>query len=137
MFRCQISRHLLRRATTIQPRLHPRTLSTTPISFYPRKDSQDKDSINTSSNEYSKSGSDDAAATSQAAFDSSTTSPEKAERTAEAEQDGNSLNVSPGNPEVSKPRDEQEGGAEASPKGKGDAQSGKGSAKKAGGGKSG
>ena len=43
---------------------------------YPRKDSQDKDSINTDATEYSKSGTDDAAAQQEeAAFDPEKTDP--------------------------------------------------------------
>lgn len=43
---------------------------------YPRKDSQDRDSLNPRSTEYSKSGSDDAAAASNTAFDPEKTAPE-------------------------------------------------------------
>ncbi|KAF5870483.1 uncharacterized protein Bfra_009871 [Botrytis fragariae] len=54
-----------------------RTFISTPISLLPRKDSQHKDSIDTTPTEYSKSGSDDAAAREEsAAFDPSITSPE-------------------------------------------------------------
>lgn len=43
---------------------------------YPRKDSQDKDSINTEATEYSKSGTDDASARqSDTAFDPDVTGP--------------------------------------------------------------
>ncbi|KAF1953100.1 hypothetical protein CC80DRAFT_166315 [Byssothecium circinans] len=139
MFRCQLSRHFLRPTSATNFRtssFHPRCLSTTPATCFPRKNTQDKDSIDTSSNEYSKSGSDDAAASSNAAFDSSKTSPESAEKTAEHEQGAsNSLNVSPGNPDVSKPRGAQEGGSQGSPKTGSD--TGKGSAPKSGGDKSG
>ena len=45
---------------------------------YPRKDSQDKDSINTEATEYSKSGTDDASARQdEAAFDPNITDPGK------------------------------------------------------------
>jgi hypothetical protein len=45
---------------------------------YPRKGSEDKDSINAEATEYSKSGTDDAAAKQEeAAFDPSTTDPQK------------------------------------------------------------
>jgi hypothetical protein len=55
-----------------------RLLSHSAIRAYPRKDSQDKDSINTEATEYSKSGSDDAAARQEkAAFDPSTTDPQE------------------------------------------------------------
>ncbi|KAF2250340.1 hypothetical protein BU26DRAFT_410949, partial [Trematosphaeria pertusa] len=94
----------------------PRFLSTTPATRYPRKDTMDKDSLNPSSSEYAKSGTDDAAAGSDAAFNPDKTSPEEAEKTAEKESGGNSLNVSPGNQEVSKPRGDEEGGAQGSPR---------------------
>ncbi|KAJ4349498.1 uncharacterized protein N0V89_008114 [Didymosphaeria variabile] len=116
----------------------PRFLSTTAPRFA-SKDTQDKDSLKPRSNEYSKSGSDDAAAHSDAAFDPNKTSPEAAEQTAEAEGKGeggesDALNVSPGNPEVSKPRGAQEGGASEGVRTK---TSGGGSAPKSGGSKSG
>ncbi len=82
---------------------------------YPRKDSQDKDSINTEATEYSKSGSDDQSARNQdAAFDPDVTSPEGEKDAAGKGKGGNPLDVSPANREVSKPRGEQEGGAESS-----------------------
>ena len=50
--------------------------STKSSRFYPRKDSQDKDSINTEATEYSKSGTDDEAARREdAAFDPEITDP--------------------------------------------------------------
>ena len=50
---------------------------------YPRKDSQDKDSIDTEATEYSKSGTDDAAARQEdAAFDPNKTDPEEQMETA-------------------------------------------------------
>ena len=53
-----------------------RFFSTTSSRFYPRKDSQDKDSINTEATEYSKSGTDDEAARREhAAFDPDITDP--------------------------------------------------------------
>jgi hypothetical protein len=55
-----------------------RPFSRTPALPYPRKDSQDKDSIDTEATEYSKSGTDDGAARQdKAAFDPSTTDPQK------------------------------------------------------------
>ncbi|KAF2676156.1 hypothetical protein K458DRAFT_240067, partial [Lentithecium fluviatile CBS 122367] len=94
----------------------PRYLSTT-LAPHARKDTQDKDSLNPQSSEYSKSGDDDAASGAGAAFDPSTTSPEAAEKSNEQESGGNgALNVSPGNPDVSKPRGNQEGGSQGSPK---------------------
>jgi len=127
MFRCPTSRRILQRAFAVQraqtQELHPshptcvspRCFTTSPTSFA-RKDTQEKDSINTSSNEYSKSGSDGDAASSGAAFDPGNTSPEGENKTAEKEGGGNSLDVSPSNPEVSKPRGSEEGGAASSPR---------------------
>ncbi|KAL1297793.1 hypothetical protein AAFC00_006328 [Neodothiora populina] len=89
-----------------------------------RKDTQDKDSLKPEPNEYSKSGSDDAAAAvDKTAFDPDITSPEAEHDSAgqEAKQDSNPLNVSPANQEVSKPRGSTEGGSQSS-----SAQSGKG-----------
>ncbi|KAI9673048.1 MAG: hypothetical protein M1817_003212 [Caeruleum heppii] len=115
--------------------LSPRPLSVSPLRPFsttvparlPRKDSQDKDSINTEATEYSKSGTDDQAAhEDQAAFDPNQTAPETEKQTADQESgvsqrqsaskgsDPNPLEVSPANPEVSKQRDPQEGGAESS-----------------------
>lgn len=55
-----------------------RNLTQTYSFQFPRKDSQDKDSINTEATEYSKSGTDDEAAKQEeAAFDPSKTSPEE------------------------------------------------------------
>jgi len=116
----------------------PRFLSTT-VPRFASKDAQDKDSLKPRSTEYSKSGSDDAAAHSDAAFNPDKTSPESAEKTAQAEGkgeggEGDALNASPGNPDVSKPRDPQEGGASEGVRTK---TSGGGSAPKSGGSKSG
>ncbi|KAG8532836.1 uncharacterized protein KY384_002714 [Bacidia gigantensis] len=116
-----LSRHFALLPVQTRPfsRSHPFT--------YPRKDSQDKDSINTESSEYSKSGTDDAASgrntgAGDTAFDPDVTDPQAEYRNeggnvsdSDARQDSqNPLNVSPANPDVSAPRDEQEGGAEAS-----------------------
>ena len=121
----------LRRTPTLSARL----LSTSrPV--FAAKQTQDKDSLNPISTEYSKSGSDDEAAASDAAFNPNKTSPEAAESTAEKEagSKNNSLNVSPGNPDVSKPNDPGVGGNGGSPRNK---TSGAGGAPKAGGDKSG
>ncbi|GAB7363472.1 hypothetical protein MBLNU230_g3744t1 [Neophaeotheca triangularis] len=102
--------------------LTARPFSQSTLRSYPRKDSQDKDSINTEATEYSKSGTDDqsASATENTAFDPKTTSPEAEHRQANREVGGdesaNPLNVSPANQEVSKPRGQQEGGPEGSSK---------------------
>lgn len=107
-----------------------RLLSTTRLRFA-SKDTQDKESLKPRSNEYSKSGSDDAAASSDAAFNPDKTSPEAAEATAEREAGGkdNSLNVSPGNQKVSEPNDPEVGGHGGAPSKK---SSGGGSAPKNG-----
>ncbi|MCJ1282407.1 hypothetical protein MMC26_001730 [Xylographa opegraphella] len=99
------------------PRLsHPaHPFSTTSRSLYPRADSQHKDSMNTEAQEYAKSGTDvDAANQDNAAFDPSKTDPtEQKEEAGKGKGDSsNPLEVSPANPEVSKQRPEQEGGAE-------------------------
>ncbi|KAH7069693.1 hypothetical protein BKA63DRAFT_87792 [Paraphoma chrysanthemicola] len=135
MFRYQPARTLQRvqrftRASTINARF----LSTTRPTRFPAKDTQDKDSLNPQSTEYSKSGTDDAAASSDAAFNPNTTSPEAAERTAENEEGGNSLNVSPGNEKVSRPNSPGVGGNGGAPDKKA---SGGGSPNKAGGNESG
>ncbi|PVH84183.1 hypothetical protein DL98DRAFT_512589 [Cadophora sp. DSE1049] len=121
---------VFRASRPIPVRIQPFSQST--IRAYPRKDSQDKDSINTEATEYTKSGTDDgAAAQEEAAFDPKTTDPQKEKNIAgEGNEDsGNPLDVSPANPEVSKQRDQTEGGAE---KGVERKQSGGGSPKKAG-----
>lgn len=133
MFRLQPTRSLARVARTQFSQ--PRFLSTT-RPLFARKGAEDKDSINTTSNEYSKSGSDDAAAHTDAAFDPNQTSPEAAEASAEKESGGkdNSLNMSPGNHEASRANDSQIGGAS---QGTNDKASGAGSPNKQGGGSSG
>ncbi|QDS72056.1 hypothetical protein FKW77_002669 [Venturia effusa] len=82
---------------------------------YATKDAQDKDSLKPRSTEYSKSGSDDTAAHNDAAFDPKQTKPETEEKNMGGSSnptEGNPLSVSPGNPQVSKARDPQEGGAQ-------------------------
>ena len=71
--------------TQLRPRLtwQGRPLSATSRSAYPRKDSQDRESINTDATEYSKSGSDDSsAAQERAAFEPGRTDPEEAKQEA-------------------------------------------------------
>lgn len=71
-------------------RLPVRNLTTSPNTLYPRKTSQDKDSIEAESTEYSKSGTDDGAACQeQAAFDPNLTDP-----AAEKEKAGEGMEVS-------------------------------------------
>lgn len=101
-----------------------------------RKNSQDKDSIDTRSYEYVRSGTDDDAVQSDGAFDPSTTKPDEELGRAENHKDGganehNPLDVSPANAEVSKQRPQQEGGAENAPSREG-SQSGGGSPEKGG-----
>jgi len=116
---------------SLKPCILPiRPFTQTTRTAYPRKGSEDKDSINTEATEYSKSGTDDASAKQEeAAFDPSTTDPKTEKNVAGEGQDGNPLEVSPANPEVSKPRGEQEGGAENAGENKA---SGGGSPRKAG-----
>ena len=65
-----------------------RPFSQSPIQLA-RKDTQDKDSLKPEPNEYSKSGSDDAAAAvEQAAFDPNQTRPEQEQATADKESGG-------------------------------------------------
>jgi hypothetical protein len=132
MFRFQPTRALQRLGRPVRPStLSPRFLSTTRARLA-QKDAQDKDSLKPRSTEYSKSGSDDAAASSDAAFNPDKTSPEAAEATAEQEQGGkdNSLNASPGNKDISEPNSPGVGGNGGAPSKK---QSGGGSAPKSGG----
>ncbi|KAB8294037.1 hypothetical protein EYC80_009495 [Monilinia laxa] len=102
-------------------RLNPlplaRPFSYTPPSQLPRKDAQHKDSINTEATEYSKSGTDDAAARQEgAAFDPESTRPEEEmEQAGKGHGEGaNPLEVSPANGEVSRGT---EGGVERSEEG--------------------
>ncbi|KAL8826178.1 MAG: hypothetical protein Q9170_007502 [Blastenia crenularia] len=88
-----------------------------PIVKYPRKDSQDKDSINTEATEYSKSGTDDASARHEdTAFNPDVTDPgdQKDKVGDKTGASNNPLEVSPANHDISKPRDDMEGGAENS-----------------------
>lgn len=86
----------------------------------PKKDSQNKDSINTEATEYSKSATDDEGARQEdAAFNPDITDPQEqkdkaGEGTGGGTDTNNPLDVSPANPEVSKQRGETEGGAENS-----------------------
>ena len=86
MLKSMIAFRLLRHVRTCQPnhlfcQSKPVTrplqcFSTKSLRLYPRKDSQDKDSINTEATEYSKSGTDDEAARREdAAFDPEITDP--------------------------------------------------------------
>ncbi|KAH6629057.1 hypothetical protein C7974DRAFT_393765 [Boeremia exigua] len=129
MFRVQPTRSFARAARIQFPA--PRLISTSRPCFA-KKGAEARDSIDTTSTEYSKSGSDDAAAHTDAAFDPNQTSPEAAEASAEKEAGGkdNSLNASPGNHEISHANDPQVGGAS---QGTNDKPSGAGSPNKQGG----
>lgn len=121
----------LRRPTVSRPAAALRPFSLSSTRLYPRKDSQDRESINTESTEYSKSGSDDSSAAQEdAAFNTDTTSPREEKKKAGQGNEGNPLEVSPANPEISKPSSETEGGAESAPERK--EQSGGGNLKKNG-----
>nr|OQO31815.1 hypothetical protein B0A51_00717 [Rachicladosporium sp. CCFEE 5018] len=111
----------LRRSLLARPAFAAARRSTRPMSQSARlaahKDAQDKDSMKVEPNEYTKSGSDPgAAAVEDAAFSRDKTRPEEQHAAAEKEsgKDGNPLDVSPANQEVSKPRHAQEGGSEGS-----------------------
>lgn len=65
-----------------------RQFQTSPLRSLASKAGQDKDSIDTTSNEYSKSGGDDQAAQESAAFDPSKTSPESESQSAAEESGG-------------------------------------------------
>lgn len=80
-----------------------RSLHSSPRSQFPYKDDQDRESLKPKSTEGSKSGTDQDAAESSAAFDPSTTSPEGAKDKAEGEGNGNPLEASGANQEKSKP----------------------------------
>ncbi|RDW85773.1 hypothetical protein BP5796_04098 [Coleophoma crateriformis] len=72
--------------------LQNRTLFQSAILTYPRKDSQDRESINTDATEYTKSGTDDTAAhEEEAAFDPKITSPEGEKKKAGEGNDQNPL----------------------------------------------
>ncbi|KAI3398967.1 hypothetical protein diail_7994 [Diaporthe ilicicola] len=116
-------RSLLRAPAQARPRqtLAPRQLYLSPAAtaqgFHssprpqlPYKDDQDRESLKPRSTEGSKSGSDNAAAHSGAAFDPSTTSPEGAKKKAEAEGGSNPLEVSGASHEKSKPLGNSGGG---------------------------
>lgn len=65
-----------------------RQFQTSPLRSLASKAGQDKDSIDTTSNEYSKSGGDNQAAQESAAFDPSKTSPESESQSAAEESGG-------------------------------------------------
>lgn len=80
-----LRRSLLATRPRVLPIAAARPFSQAPATFA-RKDTQDKDSLKPEPNEYSKSGSDDAAAAVEgAAFDPQKTSPEEQQATADRE----------------------------------------------------
>ena len=103
------ARHL---STTPSLRAHP---STNPN---PQRSAQeDRDQINTESNEYAKSGTDDVAAgQEEAAFDPNISDPQEAKKKAGEGNEVNPLDASPANPELSRPTEESGGGAGAGKK---------------------
>ncbi|QSZ35978.1 hypothetical protein DSL72_007100 [Monilinia vaccinii-corymbosi] len=128
-------------------RVHPSTRRHRPFSHasplcFPRKDAQDRNSIDTEATEYSKSGGDDAAAReARAAFDPGITRPEGEGEVAGRgkgrgegkEKEGNPLDVSPANQEVSRAtREGEEAGARGSAGDKGGSGSGFGKPEKRG-----
>ena len=76
----------------------------------------DREAVNTESNEYSKTGSDDSAASQKdPAFQPGKTDPESQRASSRPGDGRDPLNVSPANKEISQPRDQQEGGAQGAP----------------------
>ncbi|KAI9791022.1 MAG: hypothetical protein M1816_004589 [Peltula sp. TS41687] len=81
-----------------------------------RVGSEDKDSINREPTEYTGSGTDEQVAeTENAAYDPNSTSPEEQQEKAAAGSNESPLDYSAANPNVSKPRPGDEGGAEHAP----------------------
>ncbi|KAM3415238.1 hypothetical protein BST61_g8769 [Cercospora zeina] len=111
------------------PSRHVRSFQTSTTRPWPSKYDQDKDSINTTSNEYSKSAGDGQAAGGGAAFDPKQTSPESQHESARQESGSNSDN--PLNHQAQGSKDETGGGSGRS------RSSGGGSPAKSGGGQSG
>ncbi|KAL8652752.1 MAG: hypothetical protein Q9210_002504 [Variospora velana] len=118
---CLLSRPISKSQKSLLPRLSicfgNRSFSQSTYLRYPRKDSQDKDSINPEATEYSKSGTDDASARHEdTAFDPNTTGPgeQKDKVGQKTGASDNPLEVSPANHDVSQGRSETEGGAENS-----------------------
>lgn len=95
----------------LSPAAAAQGLHSSPRPQLPYKDDQDRESLKPKSTEGSKSGTDDAAAQSGAAFDPSTTSPEGAKNQAEREGGDNPLDVSGASHDKSKPLGSS-GGAE-------------------------
>ncbi|WYZ37778.1 hypothetical protein EsH8_II_001284 [Colletotrichum jinshuiense] len=90
-----------------------RTFASTPATRFASKGTQDRESLNPSSNEGTKSGDDSEAAHVKGAFDPSTTRPGKERK----EANGNTLDVSGANQEVSKPQGDNPNGKGGTGKG--------------------
>ncbi|CCU74233.1 hypothetical protein BGHDH14_bgh03666 [Blumeria hordei DH14] len=87
----------------------------------PRKDTQDRESMDTAPTEYSKSGTDTTSAKQEkAAFDPTVTSPEKEKEIAGRGNEGNPLNVSPANRSVSESPSSREKPAQGKETGEGE-----------------
>ncbi|KAM4062968.1 hypothetical protein HRG_010469 [Hirsutella rhossiliensis] len=90
-----------------------RTIHSTPRAPRPYKDSQDRESLQPRSAENTKSGRDDElAGYGDAAFDPHKTKPEPEGRMAGARSDGNPLEASGANQELSKPRGDEKSKAD-------------------------
>jgi len=98
-----------------------RVFSTTPRSFAQdqdhKRDAQlDREKIDREGNEYSKSGTDDtSAANEDAAFDPNITDPQEAKDKAGEGNEGNPLDASPANTDISQGTAEETGGVKPKP----------------------
>ncbi|KAL1875895.1 hypothetical protein Daus18300_003086 [Diaporthe australafricana] len=104
------SQTLAPRQLCLSPAAATQGFHSSPRPQFPYKDDQDRESLKPRSTEGTKSGSDNAAAQSDAAFDPSTTSPEGAKEQAENEGGGNSLDMSGASHDKSKPLGNSGGG---------------------------
>ncbi|RKF56722.1 hypothetical protein OnM2_079016 [Erysiphe neolycopersici] len=91
-------------------------VSMTPKRYYPRKDSQDRESMDPTPTEYSKSGTDSSVAEGKDAFNPAVTKPEEMKKIAGQGIEGNPLEVSPANTELSKSTERTEGEKQRSEK---------------------
>lgn len=91
-------------------------VSITPKRYYPRKDFQDRESMDPTPTEYSKSGTDSSVAEGKDAFDPAVTKPEQIKEKAGQGIEGNPLEVSPANTELSKSTERTEGEKQRSEK---------------------
>ncbi|POS82869.1 hypothetical protein EPUL_006534 [Erysiphe pulchra] len=91
-------------------------VSITPKRDYPRKDFQERESMDPTPTEYSKSGTDSSVAEGKDAFDPAVTKPEQMKEKAGQGIEGNPLEVSPANTELSKSTERTEGEKQRSEK---------------------